>query len=180
MPSGGPMPRRERLDSGRSGERMGWHDYFLGIAESAAARSDCTRSRVGAVLVRDHRVRSTGYNGAPSGMAGCGSCPRSRSGVASLTGDYDTPGARGACVAVHAEVNAVLYAERSDVVGSTVYVTRTPCTACIKTLRAAGVALVVYRSDPTAQGTRPLVMLDLRPDCGEGGSCSITSRTKRA
>lgn len=145
--------------------RLGWHDYFLGIARAAAARSDCTRSQVGAVLVRERRVRSTGYNGAPSGMGGCGTCPRSRSDVVPLTNDYDVPGGAGQCVAVHAEVNAVLYAERADVVGSTVYVTRGPCDGCVKTCRAAGVSAIVW---PTDTG---IVYQDLRPDCGEGGSC---------
>lgn len=146
--------------------RPGWHDYFLGIARAAAARSDCIRSKVGAVLVRERRVRSTGYNGAPAGMAGCGTCPRAGSAVTPLSGGYDTPGAPGACVAVHAEVNAVLYAERSDVVGSTVYVTREPCAACTKTCRAAGVHFIVWPGDPaTAMGINPIVIQDLRKSC---------------
>lgn len=148
--------------------RLGWHEYFLGIARAAAARSDCTRSQVGAVLVQGHRVRSTGYNGAPSGMAGCGTCPRSTSVVSPLDGGYDTPGAAGQCVAVHAEVNAVLYAERADVVGSTVYVTREPCAACTKTCRAAGVSFIVWPAP--AKGLRlpedsSIVLQDLRATC---------------
>jgi dCMP deaminase len=147
--------------------RPGWHEYFLGIAQAAAARSDCTRSKVGAVLVRERRVRSTGYNGAPSGMAGCGSCPRSRSDVVPLTNDYDVPGGSGQCVAIHAEVNAVLYAERADVIGSTVYVTREPCAGCVKTCRAAGVAAIVWSIEPPPVGAdSAIVYQDLRRDCG--------------
>jgi dCMP deaminase len=117
------------------------------------------------VLVKGRRVRSTGYNGAPSGMAGCGSCPRRLSATTPLTNDYDSPGAVGQCVAVHAEVNAVLYAERADVVGSTVYVTRGPCDGCVKTCRAAGVAAIVWPAD------FGIAYQDLRPDCGDGRAC---------
>lgn len=159
-----------RIGSEGGDPRPSWHSYFLGIARAAAARSDCTRSQVGAVVVKGHRVRSTGYNGAPAGMAGCGTCPRSQSAVQPLTGDYDSPGSAGACVAVHAEVNAVLYADRADVVGSTVYVTREPCAACTKTCRAAGVEALVWPS-PAPTGLRlpdqpAIVYLDLRVDCG--------------
>jgi dCMP deaminase len=61
--------------------RPGWDDYFLAIAEAVAARADCTRRQVGAVIVRDHRIVATGYNGAPPGHRGClsaGACPRGR------------------------------------------------------------------------------------------------------
>jgi dCMP deaminase len=64
-------------------------------------------------------------------------------------------------VAVHAEVNAVLYAERSDVVGSTVYVTRGPCAACTKTCRAAGVHFIVWPVEDVGS----IVVQDLRVSC---------------
>ncbi len=65
--------------------RQTWDEYFLSLAGQAASRSNCTRRRVGAVIVQDRRIRSTGYNGPPSGHRHCdtGGCPRARSDAAS-------------------------------------------------------------------------------------------------
>jgi dCMP deaminase len=112
--------------------RPGWDDYFLGIAAAVAARGACSRSRVGAVLVRDNRVLSTGYNGAPAGQPSCldGGCPRAR---------FDVPrgslyeGA-GRCIAVHAEMNALTNVDPGDLPYCTVYVTKEPCEVCAKVL----------------------------------------------
>lgn len=118
-------------------ERPDWDEYFLGIARAVSVRSDCVRDQVGAVLVAgDGRIRATGYNGAPAGAPGCETCPRRTSGVAPGT-DYSN------CVAVHAEANALLYCDREDLPGSTLYVTRAPCYACSKLIAATGVARVV-------------------------------------
>lgn len=62
-------------------ERPSWQDYYLGIADSVAVRADCTRRKVGAVVVKDNSIISTGYNGSPPGEPGClsdGACPRGR------------------------------------------------------------------------------------------------------
>ena len=118
-------------------DRPGWDDYFMGIARAVAARSDCTRDKVGAVVVKDRRIRATGYNGAPSGSPGCATCPRRTSG-ATPGSNYDN------CVAVHAEANALIYCDRQDLVGATLYVTREPCYACDKLIQAAGVHAVVW------------------------------------
>ena len=121
--------------------RPPWDEYFLSIAEVVATRSDCIRDQVGAVVVgEDKRIRSTGYNGAPSGMAGCSSCPRAVSDVA--------PGScYSNCVAIHAELNALLFCDREDLPGATLYVTRGPCYGCLKAIRASGVAKVVFLQD---------------------------------
>ena len=117
--------------------RPGWDEYFLGIARAVAARSDCDRDKVGAVVVdSDRRIRSTGYNGAPPGRPGCSVCPRRLSGVESGS-DYSN------CVAIHAEANALLYADRDDLPGSTLYVTREPCYACEKLIAATGIVRIV-------------------------------------
>lgn len=61
--------------------RPAWQDYYLGIADSVAVRADCTRRKVGAIVVKDNSIVSTGYNGAPPGEPGClsdGACPRGR------------------------------------------------------------------------------------------------------
>ena len=117
--------------------RPDWNDYFTGIAYAVAARSDCERDKVGAVVVKDRRIRATGYNGAPAGNAGCAECPRRTSGCEPGS-SYDN------CVAVHAEANALIYCDRQDLVGATLYVTREPCYACDKLIAAAGVHAVVW------------------------------------
>jgi dCMP deaminase len=119
-------------------ERPGWDEYFLGIAEAVSRRSDCERDKVGAVVVgEDHRIRATGYNGSPAGMEGCSVCPRRTSDVA--------PGScYSNCVAIHAELNALLYCDRSDLPGSTLYITRRACYGCMKAIYAAGVSKVVW------------------------------------
>src|SRR5690606_1254757 len=121
--------------------RPDWDAYFLGIAEAASRRSDCERRKVGAAVVKDRRVRGTGYNGAPSGEPGCESCPRRLSDVPPGS-SYDT--GPGTCVAIHAEGNALLYCDREDLVGATLYVTAEPCAGCRKLIRASGVVRVVW------------------------------------
>jgi dCMP deaminase len=131
--------------------RPGWNDYFMGIAEAVSERSDCERSKVGAVVVKDRRVRGTGYNASPAGTPGCADCPRRLSNV-SPGSDYTT--GEGRCVAVHAEMNALLYCDREDLVGATLYVTREPCYACDKAIQAAGVHGVVWPQPANAYCNR--------------------------
>nr|WP_100460640.1 deaminase [Mycobacteroides abscessus] len=121
--------------------RPSWDKYFLNIATAVAERSDCDRSKVGAVVVKDRRIRGTGYNGSPAGMPGCGSCPRRLASVSPGETSYDD--GPGRCVAVHAEANALLYCDREDLVGATLYVTREPCYGCEKLITASGVERVV-------------------------------------
>ncbi len=117
--------------------RPEWDKYFLEIARTVSIRSDCERDRVGAVIVGpDRRIRATGYNGAPAGKPGCLTCPRRTSDVAPGT-DYSN------CVAVHAEANALIYCDRSDLKGATIYVTREPCYSCRKWIEASGIVRVV-------------------------------------
>ena len=102
----------------------GWDEYFLGIATAVAARAKCTRRRVGALLVIDHRIIATGYNGAAPGEPDCldGACPRGALDYEAVPalGDYDRPGTPGFCIAIHAEVNALLFATR-DTKGCLLY-----------------------------------------------------------
>jgi len=121
--------------------RPSWDQYFLNIAEAVSERSDCERSRVGAVVVKDRRIRGTGYNGAPAGKPGCESCPRRTAQVVPGESDYDS--GPTLCNAVHAEANALLYCDREDLIGSTLYITREPCYGCQKLIDAAGVEKVV-------------------------------------
>ncbi|ASR77141.1 dCMP deaminase [Mycobacterium phage MyraDee] len=121
--------------------RPDWDEYFLGIAKAVAERSDCERSKVGAVVVKGRRIRATGYNGAPAGRPGCGTCPRRLAEVVPGVSDYDSGATR--CVAIHAEANALLYCDREDLQGATLYITREPCAPCSKLIEAAGITDVV-------------------------------------
>lgn len=124
--------------------RLSWDEYFLGIAEAVSRRADCSRRQVGAVVVdEENRIVSTGYNGSPPGGPSClgGECPRATSNV-DPGSSYDT--GPGMCVAVHAEMNALLYAGRDRTNGSTLYVTDAPCDGCRKPIEAAGIVKVVW------------------------------------
>ena len=125
--------------------RPDWDQYFTNIAYTVSTRADCRRSRVGAVIAKDHRIVATGYNGAPAGHVGClaGGCPRAGS-QAEPYSPYDS--GPGACIAIHAEANALLYASYDRCTGATIYVTRKPCDGCRKLIDGAGITRVVYPS----------------------------------
>lgn len=154
-------------------ERPGWDDYFLAIAQAVSLRADCTRRKVGAVIVRDHRIVSAGYNGSPAGMAGClsdGACPRGRHYELTVEGtSYDPPACScglpwpcpesvppmssydtgpGSCIAVHAEANAILYAGREACIGATIYVSCAPCEGCKRLVCAAGLSRILWPGMP--------------------------------
>lgn len=112
--------------------RISWDEYFIELSKVAALRADCTRSKVGSVLVdSNNRILSVGYNGSPSKTPGCltdNACPRGRfsySELPALSGNYSQN-----CIAIHAERNALLYADPAKRIGSTLYVTRSPCRDC--------------------------------------------------
>lgn len=125
-----------------SDPRPSWHEYFMSITELVAQRSTCTRRYVGALLVRDKRILSTGYNGAPSGISHCldVGCLREQQGVPS--------GERHElCRGLHAEQNAIIQAalQGSTVGGATLYCTNMPCSICTKMLINSKIAEVYYR-----------------------------------
>jgi dCMP deaminase len=122
-------------------ERPDWDVYFLAVAEVISWRADCSRRRVGAVIVRDHRIVATGYNGSPPGGPSClkGECPRGQL-------SYDEVPAGSSyqnCIAVHAEANALMYCSREDRLGATLYINHDMCPDCTKLVAASGVARVV-------------------------------------
>lgn len=129
--------------------RATWDEWGLGIADAVAARADCSRRQVGAVIITaDRRIVATGYNGAPSGRSGCltsGACPRAWSGVESLVTSYDT--GAGACIALHAEQNAVIRASWAEMEGSTLYVTCEPCPGCWRMITGTLLARLVWRDE---------------------------------
>lgn len=126
-------------------ERPEWDTYFSAIALMVAMRADCRRRKVGCVIVdADHRIVSTGYNGAPAGRPGCleGACPRGLLSYEALKEFTDYDSGPGRCGSLHAEANALLYAFRS-VRGATAYVTDKPCPTCAKLLAGAGIERIV-------------------------------------
>lgn len=129
-------------------DRPGWHDWALGIAEAVSTRTDCTRDRVGAVILDDnHRVIATGYPGVASAARGCleGACPRGRLTPEELPHGSPYDSGPGMCISTHAEVNAMLQAG-SKLGGKTIYVTRQPCTSCMKMINNSGIRSIVYRN----------------------------------
>ena len=122
-------------------ERPSWDEYFMNIAKVAATRGNCSRRQVAAVIVRDHRVISTGYNGTPRGVRNCcdGGCPRCSSNAPSGT-------ALSECLCSHAEENAIVQAACYGIAvkGATLYTTFSPCLQCAKMIINAGIAEVIY------------------------------------
>lgn len=113
--------------------RPTWDEYFIELATVVATRSTCPRAQVGCVMVRDNRILTTGFNGAPSGLEHC-------TDVGCLMLD-------GHCArSIHAEQNAIVQAALHGVStkNATCYVTHFPCVTCTKLLINAGVGRVVY------------------------------------
>ncbi|MBQ6570514.1 MAG: cytidine deaminase [Clostridia bacterium] len=129
--------------------------YYLDIAETVLERGTCLRRNYGAIIVKNDEIISTGYNGAPRGRKNCidlGICTREQKNVPQ--GErYEL------CRSVHAEANAIISARRSDMIGSTLYLTgrdaqtgeilnvAEPCSMCKRLIINAGIALVVSRVD---------------------------------
>lgn len=130
-------------------ERPSWDEYGLSMAEAARSRADCTRRKVGAVLMLpDHSVVMSGYNGGPSGEASClaGECPRGRLSHAQLRPDSAYDSGNGICIALHAEWNLLLRASWSQMRDSTVYITDEPCHLCRIIISGTPISRVVWPS----------------------------------
>ncbi len=113
--------------------RATWEQYFMNIAKEVATRSTCDRKHVGALIVRDKTILSTGYNGSIRGMPHCND-----------TGHMMED---GHCVAtIHAETNAILQAAKNGVMidKAEVYITASPCWPCFKMLANAGIKKIYY------------------------------------
>jgi dCMP deaminase len=134
-----PVPKNEAPSLRR---RPSIDEYFAGFADLASSRSTCVRRQVGAVLVRDKHILSTGYNGAPARIEHCTpeTCLRLKTRV--------KPGERHElCRGVHAEQNAIIQCALHGVSsrGATLYVTHSPCSICAKMLINAGIERVVVK-----------------------------------
>lgn len=121
-------------------------EYFMGIAMAVRRRANCKGNRVGAVIVLDRRIVSTGYNGTPAGMPNCldGGCHR-----CSHREQYPSGAGYDLCICVHAEQNALLAAARFGIAveGGTLYSTMRPCFGCTKEMLQAQIGRVVYLHD---------------------------------
>jgi dCMP deaminase len=117
-----------------SEQRVSWNEYFMNIAEQVATRSTCSRKNVGAVIVRDKTILSTGYNGSLRGAPHCDDLGHD------LENDH--------CVrTVHAEANAVAQAAKHGIRidQSEIYVTASPCLTCFKLIANAGITKIYYK-----------------------------------
>lgn len=128
--------------------RPDWDAYFLIVARSVSLRADCTRRKVGVVVVdAQHRIISTGYNGAAAGAPGCasdGACPRGTMTLEEHPSYVDGNHDFSNCIAVHAEANALLYADGRHTRGATLYSTDKPCAGCERLIEGAGIIRVVH------------------------------------
>ena len=121
-----------------------WDARFMEMTRLVSNWSSCYKSnrQVGAVVVRDKRILTTGYNGAPAGVESCkerGECLREKLGIASGT-------RQEMCYAVHAEQNAIIQAAKLGVTlqGATLYCTHQPCSMCSRMIINSGIVRVVY------------------------------------
>jgi len=135
--------------------RPGWDDYFMSIAKVVASRSNCVKRKVAAVIVKDKRIISTGYNGTPRGIRNCseGGCPRCNK--------FGESGKNlEECYCSHGEENAIVQASYHgiSIKDSTIYTTFSPCLLCTKMILNSGIKEVVYNVD-YPMGEIPLKLL---------------------
>jgi dCMP deaminase len=121
--------------------RPSWDDYFIEITRVVASRSTCLRRQVGAIIVKDKRILSSGYNGAPSGLPHCSEVGCLREQLSVPSGERHE-----LCRGLHAEQNAVIQGAVHGVslAGGTVYSTTQPCVLCSKMLINAQIRKIVY------------------------------------
>ena len=114
--------------------RKSWDEYFIEIAFKVCERSTCTRRKVGAVIVKDKRIKGTGYNGSPKGLPHC-----------TDDGCYLIDGHCLRCI--HAEPNALLECSPDERHNATLYCTDRPCPECQKLIITSGISRVVFARD---------------------------------
>lgn len=140
------MPETDCLELSSWGDyvRPSWDEYFMVIVDLIKERSTCLRRQVGALIVNDKRILSTGYNGAPTG---CSHCEE----VGCLREKLQIPSGQRheLCRALHAEQNAIVQAAMYgiSVQGGTLYVTHQPCVMCAKMAINAGIKRIVFKGD---------------------------------
>jgi len=114
--------------------RKSWDEYFLDIAFEVATRSTCPRRYVGAVVVKDKRIKGTGYNGSAAGLPHCL--------------DEGCLVINNHCIrTIHAEINALLECSPEERKGAAIYVTDRPCADCSKVIISSGITRVIFARD---------------------------------
>lgn len=131
-------------ENNTSQERPSWDTYFIDITRTVATRSTCLRRQVGAIIVKDKRILSTGYNGVPAGIAHCSErgCLRTKMNIPS--------GERHElCMGLHAEQNAIIQSALYGVSiqNATFYITHQPCVLCAKMMINASIKEVIFCGD---------------------------------
>ena len=127
--------------------RKDWDTYFMDIAYMASTRSQCPRRRVGAVLVQGKKLLGSAYNGAPMGVPDCSEagCMLVEEYEVKLVDGREEMVKKQRCIrTIHAEQNLLLFTDRSDREGSTVYVTDQPCWTCANMLANSGISEIVF------------------------------------
>lgn len=134
--------------------RMGKDEYYVNIANAVSERSTCLRRHYGVVIVNNDEIIATGYNGNPRGMKNCceiGACSKED------VNHNSSPDSYNICRSVHAEMNALISASRSDTIGATLYIygfdvdeqlaldNPVPCPICLRMIQNAGIARIVNR-----------------------------------
>lgn len=125
-------------------ERPSYDEYFMEMAKVVARRSTCLRRKVGAILVKDKHILSTGYNGAPKGLSHCAKVGCLREKLSVPSGERHE-----LCRGLHAEQNAIIQAAvfGVSIKDSMLYSTDTPCVVCVKMLINAGVSEIVFSGE---------------------------------
>lgn len=123
--------------------RPSWDKYFMQIAELVASRSTCLRRNVGAVIVKDRRILTTGYNGAPRGLKHCEVTGCLREQMSIPSGEKQE-----LCRGLHAEQNAIIQAAMHgiSIQNSYLYCTDQPCITCAKMIINAGITRIYYKN----------------------------------
>lgn len=124
------------------GNSLSWNDYFMNIADMVSRKSSCSRRQVGAIIVKENRIVSTGYNGTPRGLTNC-----NQGGCARCAGNAEPGTKLDECLCCHAEENAIVQAAYHGVSVSSgmIYTTFSPCLTCAKMIINAGISTVRYR-----------------------------------
>lgn len=144
--------------------RPSWDDTWLSVADAVSKRSRCSRAQIGAVIVdKNKRVCATGYNGPAASWPHNSECilwcPRA-AGTAPLDTVYDM------CPAIHAEANALLYVDRTQIENGTIYITSSVCMQCAKLISNSGIVRVVMRVNSADTHRKPEETIDYLQKCG--------------
>jgi dCMP deaminase len=126
-------------------QRPSWDEYFMKLVQVVRERADCTRRKVGALIVKDFRIITTGYNGTPHNIKNCseGGCERCKKRDEGKINWYEY---EESCICIHAEQNAIIQAAYlgTSTKGGTMYSTTSPCSSCAKLIINAGIIQYVY------------------------------------